>query len=265
MSQQDAIAQIAQALQPLPEVSALFLSGSHGNGLADAYSDLDFTVVAPDGATDALASQCRKAVELVGDPVLWRDRIVAPVLINAVLAGGLRIDLLLLKPDQMGHHRQDALKPVFDRNSLYSTLKPVTEPAPQSPARLRYQFDEFIRILGLLPLVIGRQEHLNGLTGIFHLRNILVEQMIAETGAKFRGGALHLNRLITDAQKAALAALPLPEPNRDSLIAAHLAYATAYIPRARAFAARQGVDWPEAFETATWQLLQRDLGIARPA
>ena len=48
---QDVIDIIANALQEEPEVRALFLSGSHGNGLADDYSDIDFILVAKGGAT----------------------------------------------------------------------------------------------------------------------------------------------------------------------------------------------------------------------
>lgn len=47
---------IATALRGVPEVEARFLSGSHGNGMADTYSDLDFVLVSEHGATDAMAA-----------------------------------------------------------------------------------------------------------------------------------------------------------------------------------------------------------------
>ena len=71
--------------------------------------------------------------------------------------------------------------------------------------------------------------------------------MIEETGAPDRGGQLTLNRLITDAQKDALRALPPPVPEHDAMVAAHVAYAAAYLPRARALAKARGIDWPERF------------------
>ena len=60
MEHQRVIDTIANALQTAPDVRALFLSGSYGNGLADAYSDIDFILVAKDGATDAIAARCRQ-------------------------------------------------------------------------------------------------------------------------------------------------------------------------------------------------------------
>ena len=132
------------------------------------------------------------------------------------------------------------------------------------PRRLKYQFEEFIRILGLLPLGMGREEYLNGVTGLFHLRNLLVELFIEETGAPHRGGVLHLNRLITEEQQEVLASLPPPVPTRDRLIAANIAYASAYLPRARRLAKLWGVEWPERFEAAMWESLKKELAIEPP-
>jgi hypothetical protein len=52
-----------------------------------------------------------------------------------------------------------------------------------------------------------------------------------------------------------LEGLPYPGPERDALIAAHLATAAVFFPTARDMAARLGVVWPVAFETALWRRL----------
>ena len=72
-----------------------------------------------------------------------------------------------------------------------------------------------------------------------------MELLIAETNAPNRVGILHLNRLITQEQKDLLTALPPAVADRDSMISAHLAYAAAYLPRARQRAEALGIDWPE--------------------
>lgn len=255
---------IAAALRDTPGIRALFLSGSYANGLADAYSDIDFVLVTDDGATDAVAGHWRDAVAQTGEIVLWWDRTTVPVLINAITADWTRTDVIILRPDQLGRHTQRSLTPVFDHDNLYDGL--ATAPAATVPNQKKslYQFQEFIRILGLLHLAVGRAEYINGVLGVYHLRNLLVELMIEETGAPNRGGALHLNRLITDEQKAVLLALPAPVPAHDAMIDAHLAYAKAYLPRARKRARQIGVDWPERFEAVTWDRLDQTLGIKRP-
>ena len=117
---------------------------------------------------------------------------------------------------------------------------------------------------GLLHLAVGREEYINGVLGVFHLRNLLVDLLIEETNAPNRGGILHLNRLISDDQKELLTALPPAIPNRDKMISAHLAYAKAYLPRARRLAAQWDVKWPKKFEAATWKRLNQSLSIDRP-
>jgi len=93
------------------------------------------------------------------------------------------------------------LKPLFDHDDIFKGLANVPETKAPNPARVRYQIEEFIRILGLLHLAAGREEYINGVLGVFHLRNLLLELLIEETAAPNRGGALHLNRLLTDEQK----------------------------------------------------------------
>ncbi len=260
----DVVSHLKQSLQGAPGIKALFLSGSHANGMADAYSDLDFVLVSEDGASDTVAAQWVDAVAQTGEIVLNWDRTTVPVLINLITVDWTRIDVVLLKPDQLRGHTQASLKPVFDDAGLYETLSAAAPAPAPNPAKLAYQFEEFIRILGLLPLAVGREEYLNGVLGIFHLRNLLVELLIEETGAPHRGGILNLNRLITQDQKDLLTSLPPPEPTRDAMIAGHLAYAKAYLPRARVMAKQLDISWPERFEDVTWERLAATLAISKP-
>ena len=258
------IAIIAEAMRDVPGVKALFLSGSHGIDMADAYSDIDFILVSEEGATDAMAEAWRHAVAQTGEIVLWWDRTTVPVLINAITADWTRTDVVILTPAQVAAHPQNTLKVVFDPDTIYSSL-PQERPIPEPDgARFLYQVEEFIRILGLLHLVDGRREYLNGVLGLFHLRNLLVDLLIAETDAPGRGGVLHLNRLITQEQKELLSALPPAIPEREALISAHLAYARAYLPRARNRARALGVTWPKRFEAVTWARLKDKLGLEPP-
>lgn len=263
MKSEQVIETISNELRDHSAVRGLFLSGSFGNGRADAYSDIDFVLVSKDGPTDEVAGAWKAAVARTGDIVMWWDRNVRPALINAITADWTRTDVIILKPEQFAAHNQVSLRPLIDHDGLYGQL-PKERPQPQaSPARLFRQIEEFIRILGLLHLAAGREEYINGVAGIFHLRTKLIDLMVEETAAPDRGGALHLNRLLTAEQKALITALPAPVAEREAMIATHLAYAKAYLPRARQLAKQRGVDWPEQFEAATWEKLEESLGVAR--
>ncbi len=264
MTHAEIIETITEAVRNVPGIKALFLSGSYGNGLADAYSDIDFIMVTENGATDEFAEIWKDAISKTGEIVLWWDRTTVPVLINAITADWTRTDLIMLRSEQMRAHAQSTLKPLFDHDGVYDGLAKTARPPVPDPKRFKHQIEEFIRVLGLLHLAAGREEYINGVLGVFHLRSKLVDLLIEETAAPHRGGILHLNRLITDEQKAVMTALPPPVPARDAMIAAHLAYAAAYLPRARKRAAQLGVVWPERFEAVTWDKLSETLGIARP-
>lgn len=264
MDHSKVIQTISGALIDAPGILGLFLSGSYGNGMADAYSDIDFVLVAENGATDAVADAWRNAVAQTGEIVLWWDRTTVPVLINAITADWTRTDVVILKPDQMGAQAQINLEPLFDHARIYDGLAASPQNRGPNTAKLKHQIEEFIRILGLLHLVAGREEYINGVLGVFHLRNLLVELLITETDAPNRGGMLHLNRLITDEQKMLLTDLPPAVATREAMISGHLAYADAYLPRARRLAAKLGIVWPEAFEAATWAKLAETLSIRSP-
>lgn len=264
MKSERVIETISNSLCDHSTVRGLFLSGSFGNGRADAYSDIDFVLVSGDGPTDEVAGAWKAAVARTGDIVMWWDRNVRPALINAITSDWTRTDVIILKPEQFAAHNQTSLRPLFDHDGLYELL-PKEQPKPQtSPARLLRQIEEFIRILGLLHLAAGRDEYINGVAGIFYLRTKLIDLMVEEAAAPDRGGALHLNRLLTEEQKTLITALPAPVAEREAMIATHLSYAKAYLPRARKLAKQRGVDWPERFEAATWEKLKQALGVERP-
>ncbi len=133
MTHAETIQTLADAMKDVPGVKALFLSGSYGCGLEDEFSDIDFVLVAEDGATDELAEAWRSAVARTGEIVLWWDRTTVPVLINAITEDWSRIDLIMLKPDQMAAHSQASLKVVFDPDGLYAGLKKEAAVVQQNP------------------------------------------------------------------------------------------------------------------------------------
>ncbi len=255
---------IARALRDEPNVRALFLSGSHAWSVEDAFSDIDFLAVAADETIDEFAEQWRAAVVQTGPTILWRARGSRPMLINAINDEWLRIDVVVVTPDQIPERSKEDLKVIFDHDALYDMCAAPSRETGVDLQHLSWQFEEFIRVIGLLHVATGRAEYLSAVTGVFHLRNLLVDLMVAETGAPHRGGALHLNRLITEEQRNVLRSLPQPLPTREAAIAAHLGYAAAYLPRARRMARRHGLAWPERFEAATWRHLGRELAVERP-
>ena len=238
-------------------VRALFLAGSHGAGTADAFSDLDLVALCPAARQPAAAAAWRAALDAEG-PVFWAERRgPGSLLLNTVTADYRRVDLFLV--ESLAGRARDGLRPLHDPEALLGALPAGAPAAAPDPERIRRLTEEFLRVLGLLPVALGREEHALAARGAAILQGALMDLMLE--GHAHRGGMLHPSRVLDADEIAALDALPPIHADRAALIAAHRALAAAMLPRARRLYARGGLDWPEAFEAAVRGHLAR-AGIA---
>jgi hypothetical protein len=243
-----------------PALRALFLAGSHGRDAADAHSDLDFLGVADPAEHPQLAKAWQDALS-AERALVYCKTLFHGSLVNAITEDWLRIDLFLSGPDGLARRSQAELRPVLDPEGLYATLVPAPPPPAPDPARVEATTLEFLRVLGLLAVGAGRDEHVLLVRGLGILRDLLIDLMHEENPPAFRGGALHISRTLPAADMALLQALPYPGPDRAALIAAHGALAAVFLPRARALHDRLGLAWPGAFEAATRRYLAREVGL----
>ncbi len=258
MDQQALIARVVEAFGSDPRITALFLSGSFGTGTADQFSDVDLLAIADPADHEALATDWRKALEAIA-PIVHYNRLPHALVLNAITDQWLRVDLHIANRDHLAHTAQDALKPLIDRDNLYATLRPETPLPARNPGRLGWMVGEFIRILGLTPVAIGRGEVELMTVGNTFLRRFLTDLLTIEVNPRIPGGMLHLSRVLDPGRMAVLAAVPLPQLTAASAIESDLALARVFIPRAKTLCASLGVEWPQAFETATRIHLQRTL------
>jgi len=96
------------------------------------------------------------------------------------------------------------------------------------------------------------------------LRGLLIDLLIEEQALPQPPGALHLSRLLAAEDMAMLAALPAATATRDGVLAANLACADAFLPRARSLAERSGAAWPSELEAAARARLKQVLGVDLP-
>lgn len=262
MRQDEVIKAIAHALRDDRALKGLFLAGSHGRETADRFSDIDVLGVVEAQEQADFPERWRAALETIAPLVFWREGRRGAPIINAITDGWTRIDLALVTPQEFASKSQNELRPLVDRNGLFDSLPPSVPPPPLDKARLEFLIQEFIRVLGLLPVAIGRGEVVTSIVGVGLQRDALMQLMIAEQNSPDAGGALHLSRTITAEDMATLIASPYPKPDRAAAIAAHLELARIFLPRARKLAKAYDIPWPSAFEDATRRYLTRELGDA---
>jgi len=254
------LATITDVLQRDDRIRAAWLSGSLGRGDGDAFSDVDLLVAVDEKSWDAVVAGWDDGVDTIA-PVVLRNRISSQdtVVFAHVTEDWLRFDVVLTKPSTLPEYAASDLRPLFDRDECQKLLAAEPVAAKPSGAQVAGMVREFLRILGLLPVVLGRGEYVVGVSGAGLLRNLLVQLMVLDQPA--RRGALRLSGLIPDERLAALAALPPVEATRDSVLAAHLACARLYLPLARDVCSRTAAEWPEAAERALRAHLSRMLAV----
>jgi predicted nucleotidyltransferase len=218
---------VRAAAERQPGLRALAYGGSLARGEADAYSDLDLIATVDDPAAFDAEAVVREATETV---LLRR----LPFGVVAVTPDWLRLDLVVRAVDAPEH-------------------------AP-SPPDARGLAEEFLRVLGLLPTVVGRGEWIVGSDGVWLLRLLLVQLCLALNGETTITGVKRLNAKLTSEQRAELEALPPIAATRAAVIEGHLAVARAFLPRARAAVD----DWPAALEQSTSAHLRRELDLVLP-
>ena len=244
-------------------VAALFLSGSLGAGTGDTYSDADLVLVAVPEQHATLTAEVRGWADEIAELVIWRPPYPGLPLFMAVTSEWLRFDITVTVPGRVTGSKA-GLKPLVDHTGVWATLPDQLPPQRIPAAQLEALIEETMRILGLLPVGMGRKEYAVAVTGVGLLRANLISLMIAETEPPLPPGAMGLRKVISPDDFAYLTAQPGVAATREAVIAASLDYAGLFLSRARALAIKVGAKWPDKLELALRARLRRELQIELP-
>jgi hypothetical protein len=255
--QQDLIDRVIDHLENDPRVRGLWLTGSFGAGTADELSDVDMFVLVADTILPGFVEAWLPEIAPRYRPLLARRLPSAPVF-HHVLPGWLRWDVVVGGPAGLNDLDPDAVMELFNRDGV--------RPAPSFRAgvqveTVREMTEEFLRVLGLLPVVVGRGELVTAVSGAELLRQLLTTLLRYRVEGPRLSGALHLSRVLPADEMAALSAMPPVYADRAAVIRAHLSCAAMFLPVARDLL---GPDHPHELEKACWDYLRERLGVEPP-
>lgn len=246
-------------------VRGLFLGGSLGRGTADEWSDIDFIITTASADQLAVATAWRALLESIAPIVFWNQMDGERLVLNAITADWLRCDVAIQPAQTLLSRAKDRVKPLLDRDGLFATLPDTMPPKGPNPGYVRYVIHEFIRMLGLMPVAVGRGELVTMALGLGMMRDHVAGLMMQAVTDPDPGGILHQSKVLPPEDMAVLRALPYPPLEQAALIEANLAIARVFMPRARALAEQLDIAWPDEFEAATRQRLKATLGPAATA
>ena len=252
---------IRRELEADGEIEAVWLAGSLGRGGGDEFSDVDVLALAAEGA---LGRVCQRWAREVGKiaPTVYTQGLFGGRVLHAITPDWRRFDLTFIERADLARYDRRHLKPLFNRGDAQP---PIGDDAPYrvSVETLSALVNEFIRVLALAPVGMGRGEYIVALSGIELLRQMTLNLMLEENGVSpaDRGGALRRNPFLTAEQRTELESVPPVWADRAALMAARTALAAIFLPRARRLADRIGMPWPQAFEDAARLHLELRLGM----
>lgn len=245
-------------------VRILWLTGSLAAGTADAQSDVDLRAAVRAEDFAALEEWWPQMLDHLA-PTVWKRRWPGPpneAILSAISTDYQRFDLVIQSTTDTKPRALEAARVLFDKDNLAGQIN-LTAPARHNPlAHLSFVVEEFIRLVGMLPIVVERDDLPIGMEGHFGLHSLLISVLLLEQGIdRTATGKRHVAPLLNDEQRALLANLPSLEPTMKSVIEGRLAYARLFLPRARRLMEANGLTYPAAFETATRQHLAKTLGL----
>ncbi len=260
-TQQSLLDAIVRVLSADGRIQSAWLTGSLGSGRGDAFSDVDVTAVVPDAEFDAVLKDYKADLSAIA-PVVHSyvhgfDRVV-----SSVTEDWRRFDLTFLKPAEFAAMPMGEIKPLFNRGTPEKPVPAAPPPYVPKAARIEQIVREFLRVLGLAPVAMGRGEYLASLDGVGLLRRMIIDLMQEKNGiGPVRGSALHVNAHLTPEQRHALEALPPLSADRESLLAMNRALWRIFRPLAQELCVQTAAPWPSAFEDATRRHLARAIGL----
>lgn len=262
VSQRQIVERIVAVLEADPRVAAIWLGGSLARGNADAFSDVDIAILIDDADVPSFIAQLDRVVDRIGPTVYRRQmRLGENTILVAITPEWLRFDLGIHATSEIETRSFRHVALLFDRRGFGERLRRAESTEAIPAERFTFIVQEFLRVLGLLPVVIGREEYLVGMEGVVLLRRYLTDFFIAANGIVDRGGALRLNPLLQPEQRSMLAELPPIAPTRDAVIAGHLACAKRFLPLARELSVERGFAYPDDLARAMIEHLHRSLGV----
>ena len=249
--QQDLVDRAKAQLLFDERIQALWLAGSLGRGKGDEWSDVDLLACCAEGTRAAVSAVLVGSIGEIAPPLLVNP-LFGGAVINVVAEGWRRFDITLIEPDGLARHDPARLTELFNRAGVQLTGR-TPKSYQATPESVLPIINEFLRVLGLAPVALGRGEYVLAMQGAQLLRELTINLMLEENGVSQldRGGALKRFPFLTEEQRQELLGPPPLSPGRDSVIANHVYLARKFLPRAKRLADEVGAEWPAKFEQGT--------------
>lgn len=242
-------------------VLGAWLEGSFAKGTADRYSDIDIHLLVAEENKETFQHGLESWLSDIQPLVLFKDTFPGQMM-TCITTVGLRVDVWL--------HTGDTITLERTQVHLLSAVKGCIQlkevcgdqESKDVSSVLKQHFNEFWRVLAILPTVLGREEHIAGFMGTTFAVMSLIEILIIGSGKQRDRGVKNINAFVPQVLREEIEdALTIPSINREGIAKAHLRLAAIMQRYGPGIAKQHGVVYPLALEKAVLNYISRELRI----
>ena len=242
-------------------ILAIWLEGSLAKGTADRYSDIDIHLLVAEKDKEAFQQELKSWLSDVQPLVLFKDTFPGQM-ITGITITGLRFDVWLHPGDTISLE-QTNVSVLSAAEGCIQLEKTCRDTAPKDVSSvLNQHFNEFWRLLAILPTVLGREEHIAGFMGTTFVVMSLTEVLIIGNENQRDRGVKNINAFISQTLKEEIeTALTMQSMNREGIAKVHLRLTAIMQQCGPDIAKQHGAIYPFPLEKAVLSYISRELQI----
>ena len=242
-------------------ILAAWLEGSFGRGAADRYSDIDIHLLVADENKEAFQQRLESWLSDIEPLVLFKDTFPGQM-VTCITTAGLRLDVWIHSEDTIFLERSSVHVLFAAKGCIqFKAVCRNDESQDVAPA-LEQHFNEFWRVLSILPTVLGREEHIAGFMGTTFVVMSLTEVLIIGNEKQRDRGIKNINDFLPQVLREEIEeALTMQGVDKESIAKTHLRLTAIMQRYGPNIAKRHGATYPFALENAVLNYVSRELQI----
>lgn len=242
-------------------ILAAWLEGSFAKGTADRYSDIDIHLLVAEEKKQTFQQGLESWLSDIQSLVLFKDTFPGQMT-TCITTAGLRVDVWLHPGDTITLERAKVHLLSAAEGCIQFKEAGRDQESKDVSSVLNQHFNEFWRVLSILPTALGREEYISGFMGTTFAVMSLIEILIIGSGNQRDRGIKNINAFLPQVLREEIEeALTMPSINREDIAKAPLRL-TAIMQRYGPDIAKQhGVVYPLALEKAVLNYISKELQI----
>ena len=242
-------------------VLGTWLEGSFAKGTADRYSDIDIHLLITEENKETFQDGLESWLSDIQPLVLFKDTFPGQMM-TCITTAGLRVDVWLHTGDTITLERPKVHLLSAAEGCIQFKEARRDQESKDVSSLLKQHFNEFWRVLAILPTVLGREERIAGFMGTTFAVMSLTEVLIVGSGNQRDRGVKNINAFLPQVLREEIEdALTMPSINRESIAKAPLRLSAIMQRYGPDIAKQHGVIYPLPLEKAVLNYIARELKI----